>query len=91
MLKKPRARSSPLKLRIDHDSALMADELRLRDPDAFVMLEFLRWQHGEDVFELADSGRPLMPPGDWSLPRFTEARTRLVAKGFMVAVAETIQ
>ena len=36
------------------DAALFADELRLRDPDAFMLLEMFRFDHGdENVFELA--------------------------------------
>ena len=72
-----------MKLRIDHDNALMSEELRLRDPDAYVILELCRWQHGEGAFDLADDARASIPLGDWSPRRFADARSRLIKAGYL--------
>lgn len=74
------------------DAVLFADELRLRDPDAFGLLELCHFDHGESVFELrGDEMRRDMAGESWSDERFYGAISRLIAKGFMVAVRETIQ
>jgi hypothetical protein len=72
-------------------ASLFADELRLRDPDAFMLLEIFRFDHGdENVFEL--SGEVVRRAGgSWPDERFYGALSRLIAMGFMVAVRETIQ
>jgi hypothetical protein len=39
-------------MKITPDATLFAGELRLRDPDAFVLLELCHFDHGESVFEM---------------------------------------
>ncbi|MCK1507558.1 hypothetical protein [Bradyrhizobium sp. 18] len=80
-----------MRMKIAPDAALFAEELRLRDPDAFVLLELCHFDHGESVFGLRDEMRRDMPAGSWSEERFYGALSRLIAKGCMVAVRETMQ
>ncbi|MGY4399324.1 hypothetical protein [Bradyrhizobium sp. USDA 3315] len=80
-----------MRLKITPDAPLFTEELRLRDPDAFVLLELCHFDHGESTFELADKVRRDMPGGSWTNDRFYGALSRLVAKGCTVAVRETIQ
>lgn len=80
-----------MQMKITRDAALVAGELRLRDPDAYVLLELCHFDHGESAFELRDETRRDMPGGSWSDERFYDALSRLIAKGCMVAVRETIQ
>ncbi|WP_354142019.1 hypothetical protein [Bradyrhizobium sp. RT11b] len=79
-------------MKITPDAVLFTEELRLRDPDAFVLLELCHFDHGESVFELrGDEMRRDMPGGSWSDERFFGALSRLIAKGAMIAVRETLQ
>jgi hypothetical protein len=80
-----------MRMKITPDAGLLTGDLRLRDPDAFVLVEWLYFHHGESVFVLTDEVRRDMPGGSWSDKRFYDALSRLVAKGSMVAVRETIQ
>jgi hypothetical protein len=81
-----------MRMKITPDAALFTDELRLRDPDAFVLLELCHFDHGGGVFELrGDEMRRDMPGGTWSDERFFGALSRLIRKGLMAAVRETIQ
>ncbi|MGY3082133.1 hypothetical protein ACVWZZ_008541 [Bradyrhizobium sp. LM6.10] len=52
-----------MRMKIAPDAALFAEELRLRDPDAFVLLELCHFDHGESVFGLRDEMRRDMPAG----------------------------
>jgi hypothetical protein len=80
-----------MRMKITPDAALFSEELRLRDPDAFMVLELCHFDHGESIFELRDEMRRDIPGGSWSVERFYGALSRLIAKGFMVAVRETTQ
>ncbi|MCP3444589.1 hypothetical protein [Bradyrhizobium sp. CCGUVB14] len=81
-----------MRMKITSDATFFTEELRLRDPDAFVLLELCHFDHGESVFELrGDEMRRDMPAGSWSDERFYGALSRLIAKGCMVAVRETIK
>jgi hypothetical protein len=80
-----------MRMKITPDATLFTEELRLRDPDAFVLLELCHFDHGGSVFELRDEMRRDMPGGSWSDERFYGALSRLIVKGVMVAVRETIQ
>jgi hypothetical protein len=81
-----------MRMKVTPDAALFTEEeLRLRDPDAFVLLELCHFDHCESVFEWRDEMRRDMPGGSWSDERFYGALSRLITNGFMVAVRETIQ
>jgi hypothetical protein len=80
-----------MRMKITRDDALFDEDLRLRYPDAFALLDMLYFDYGESVFVLADEVRRDMPGGSWSDDRFYGALSRLIAVGLMVAVAETIQ
>ncbi len=76
-----------MRLKIESEMIGDVDELRCRDGDAFELLQLWYLDFGESVFVVA---RRKMPGGEWSDDRFYGATIRLIAKGFIVAVAETL-
>ncbi|NEU95670.1 hypothetical protein [Bradyrhizobium uaiense] len=70
--------------RLTIDRTMATENIRLRDPDAYQLLEYLKWQHA-GAFDLADDVRREMPD-QWSLTRFAGVRQRLCEAGFLVVV-----
>jgi hypothetical protein len=56
----------------------MVDDLMNKDPDAFLLLTYLRRHHWGRDFYLANEACTLMPLGGWTRKRFASARTRLI-------------
>jgi hypothetical protein len=76
-------------VRIDHS---LVDDLMMRDPDAFILLSFLRRHHWGREFYLANETCSLMPGGGWPRKRLAAARTRLIEGGYLnVVKAATIR
>jgi hypothetical protein len=65
-------------MRIDHS---LVDDLMMRDPDAFILLSFLRRHHWGHPFYMANEMHAAMPGGGWRRQRFTAARARLIHSG----------
>jgi Bifunctional DNA primase/polymerase, N-terminal len=63
------------------------DNLMMRDPDAFLLLMFLRRTHWGRDFTLANDTRALMPGGGWRRERFAAARSRLIEGHFLIVVS----
>ncbi|MET4219819.1 hypothetical protein ABIB00_005043 [Bradyrhizobium sp. LB14.3] len=71
--------------RVIIDRAAFTETLRLKDPDAFLLLEFLRFRHGGGAFDVHDEVRREMPEqGGWTMTRFAGTRGRLIAGGYLV-------
>jgi hypothetical protein len=64
----------------------LIDDLMMSDPDAFMLLMFLRRQHWGRDFYLANEACELMPGGGWPRKRFAAARSRLIAGGHLYVV-----
>jgi hypothetical protein len=65
-------------VRIDYS---LVDELMMHDPDAYILLSFLRRHHWGRPFHLANEMHSAMPGGGWRRQRFTAARARLIQSG----------
>jgi hypothetical protein len=64
----------------------LIDNMMMHDPDAFMLLMFLRRQHWGRDFYLANEASDLMPGGGWRRQRFTAARSRLIKGGHLIVV-----
>jgi hypothetical protein len=62
------------------------DDLMMRDPDAFLLQTFLKRQHWNREFSLANDTCGSMPGGGWRRQRFTAARSRLIKAGLLIVV-----
>jgi hypothetical protein len=70
-------------VRVEHK---LVDDLMMRDPDAFLLLTYLRKHHWGRDFYLANEACELMPGGGWRRQRFTAARARLINGGHLMVV-----
>ncbi len=62
------------------------DNIMMSNPDAFMLLVFLRGTHGGQSFALPNDACNLMPGGGWRRQRFTAARTKLIESGALIPV-----
>jgi hypothetical protein len=70
-------------VRTDHS---MVDDLMACDPDAFLLLTYLRRHHWGRDFRLANEACTLMPGGGWTRKRFAAARTHLIEAGHLKVI-----
>lgn len=75
--------------RVKIDQTAFTETLRLRDPDAFLLLEYLRFRHGAGAFDVHDEVRRMMPEqGGWTMTRFAGARGRLLSGNYLQLVRD---
>ena len=73
-------------IRITTPAPFLADEFRLRDPDAFWILARLDFEFGDHAFSL----RPECRPCDWVELRYLGALARLFSHEILVEIPETV-
>jgi hypothetical protein len=64
----------------------IVDDLMANNPDAFLLLTYLRRHHWGRDFRLANEACVLMPGGGWTRKRFAAARSPLIAAGHLIVV-----
>ena len=71
-------------VRTDHS---IVDDLMASNPDAFLLLTYLRRHHWGRSFYLANEACSLMPGGGWTRKRFAAARRHLIDTGHLKIIA----
>lgn len=75
--------------RVIIDRTAYTETLKLKDPDAALLLEFLLFRHGAGAFDIHDELRRQMPKqGGWTLTRFAGARGRLLSGLYLQVVRD---
>lgn len=63
------------------------DGLMQQEPDAYLLLQYLRRKHGAHAeFYLPNDMRERMPGGGWALKRMQKARSQLIARHLVIEV-----
>ena len=64
----------------------MVDDLMASNPNAFLLLTYLRRHHWGRSFYLANEACTLMPGGGWTRKRFAAARSHLIKAGHLKVI-----